>query len=128
MDPRDADLLDLTQRLLDAIAGGNWPVYESLTSRDMTCFEPEACGQLVHGQGFHRYYFAQRERGAIQTTMVQPHIRWLGADAAVVSYVRLIQHDGGTTPFEETRVWQRVGSDWKNVHFHRSRPADAPGS
>ena len=49
----------------------------------------------------------------------------LGADAAVVSYIRLVQKIDGnghplTTSTEETRVWHRVGGKWKNVHFHRS--------
>ena len=46
-------------------------------------------------------------------------------DAAVVSYVRLVQHlDGSgsavTSRYEETRVWQKIGGAWKHVHFHRS--------
>jgi calcium/calmodulin-dependent protein kinase (CaM kinase) II len=49
----------------------------------------------------------------------------LGPDAAVVSYIRLQQKlDGNGRPLtistEETRVWQKVGGKWKNVHFHRS--------
>lgn len=50
----------------------------------------------------------------------------LGPDAAVVSYVRLqqkIDSSSGrplTISTEETRVWQKVGGRWKNVHMHRS--------
>ena len=53
-----------------------------------------------------------------------PQVRFLGADAGVVSYVWLTQtidSDGKlrTTTFEETRVWQRENGEWRRVHFHR---------
>jgi hypothetical protein len=46
-------------------------------------------------------------------------------DVAIVAYLRLNQRTGGdglpiTTGFEETRVWQLHGQQWKMVHFHRS--------
>ena len=46
-------------------------------------------------------------------------------DVAVVCYIRLVQRldDAGkpvTSRGEETRVWQRKGSEWRHVHFHRS--------
>jgi len=52
-------------------------------------------------------------------------VRLLGNEAAIVSYVRLIQTvDGDGVPnvqrYEETRVWQRQDGEWKHVHFHRS--------
>jgi calcium/calmodulin-dependent protein kinase (CaM kinase) II len=52
----------------------------------------------------------------------------LGDDAAVISYVRLVQKlDAHGVPVtvttEETRVWQRKDGRWKHVHFHRSVPA-----
>jgi calcium/calmodulin-dependent protein kinase (CaM kinase) II len=53
----------------------------------------------------------------------------LGPDAAVVSYVRLQQKVDSasgrplTLASEETRVWQRLGGAWRNVHFHRSAPS-----
>jgi ketosteroid isomerase-like protein len=49
----------------------------------------------------------------------------LGPDAAIVCYIRLTQklNAGGrpvTVATEETRIWQRTGAGWVNVHFHRS--------
>jgi calcium/calmodulin-dependent protein kinase (CaM kinase) II len=57
--------------------------------------------------------------------MSSPHVRLLGADAAVVSYIRLNQKlnaagEPVTAHVEETRVWQKIGGSWKHVHFHRS--------
>lgn len=60
--------------------------------------------------------------------MASPHVRQMGADAAVLSYIRLNQklNSAGepvTVAVEETRVWQRIGGAWKHVHFHRSMPS-----
>lgn len=124
-EPAEQELINLTQRLLDSIAKADWKTYSELCDPSITCFEPEALGNLVAGMDFHRYYF---DLGAgntpRNTTLAAPHVRLLG-DAAVVSYVRLTQrlNEAGapiTTAFEETRVWQKQKSGWKHVHFHRS--------
>src|SRR3954468_11550853 len=120
-----AELLTLTQQLLDAIAAGDWPTYERLCAPALTAFEPEACGQLVLGMAFHQFYFNLPDRGQRrQTTMAAPRVRLLG-DVAVVTYVRVDQTAGPdavpqSTAFTETRVWQRQDGRWRHVHFHRS--------
>ena len=120
------ELLDLTERLLASIAARDWATYQSLCDASLTAFEPEARGQLVEGLAFHKYYF---ELGGSKTpsnaTICSPHVRMLGEDAAVVSYVRLTQHVDAsgaaqTAKCEETRVWQRQNGRWQHVHFHRS--------
>ncbi len=127
-DPIAEELLRLNQRLLDAIADADWNTYAELCDPSLSCFEPEAAGQLVEGLAFHQFYFDLGARhGAHHTTMCSPHVRLLG-DVAIVSYVRLnqrVQQDGTpvTRAFEETRVWQRQGGTWRHVHFHRSVPA-----
>jgi ketosteroid isomerase-like protein len=119
------ELLQLNQRLLDAIAQGDWAAYESLCDAGLTAFEPEGRGQPVEGLEFHRFYFRLGgARGPNATTMCQPRVRVMG-DVAVVTYARLNQRIGpdgqpSVSCFEETRVWQRQGGAWKHVHFHRS--------
>jgi calcium/calmodulin-dependent protein kinase (CaM kinase) II len=119
------ELLRLNQRLLESIANADWATYQELCDPSLTAFEPEALGQLVEGLEFHRFYFnlgsATRSH---YTLMCAPHIRLLG-DVAIIAYVRLNQRVGtdglpATAGFEETRVWQRQGQQWKHVHFHRS--------
>lgn len=76
-------------------------------------------------------------------TMVRPHVQWIGTGAAaaeeppigaVISYVKLTQHwssaeggGGGGAPVtvqqSETRVWEKRGGGWVNIHFHKSPPA-----
>ena len=122
-------LLQLSRQLLDAISAADWKTYEELCLPDLTCFEPEARGHLVDGMDFHRFYFEQGGHlGTHQSTIVSPHVRLLGQDAAVVSYVRLVQRCDPTGTLvtdecEETRVWARVDGMWKHVHFHRSKNA-----
>ena len=124
-DPAEEELLRLNQRLLDSITAGDWATYEELCDPSLTAFEPEAPGQLVEGLAFHRFYFdLGAASGPHQTTMCAPRVRPLG-DAAVVSYVRLIQRlgPGGapvTVATAETRVWERRDGRWRHVHFHRS--------
>ncbi|MBY0231371.1 MAG: DUF4440 domain-containing protein [Gemmataceae bacterium] len=123
-DARD-ELLALTQRLLDAIAQGDWKTYAELCDESLTCFEPEAPGQLVRGLAFHRFYFdLGGVRGRHQTTMCASDVRLMG-DIAIVAYTRLVQKvgtDGApvTVASAETRVWQRKEGGWKHLHFHRS--------
>lgn len=123
----EAELLASNQRLLEAIVAGDWATYASLCDPSLSCFEPEARGQLVVGLDFHRFYFELPSAGASprRVTMSQPHVRWLGSEAAVISYVRLTQSldaqgQPQTTRTEETRIWQRRDGQWKHVHFHRS--------
>ena len=122
------EIIALNQKLLDSIVSADWKTYESLCDNSITCFEAEARGQLVVGMPFHKYYFdlpADKPAAKKLVTMASPHVRMLGNDAAVLSYVRLTQSlDAAGAPqtskFEETRVWQKIGGAWKHVHFHRS--------
>ena len=125
MSSAEAELLSLTTRLLDAIADGDWSTYAELCDPTLTCFEPEARGHLVHGMAFHKFYFDLGSRIPGHTTIVSPHVRFLGPEVAVVSYVRLVQHlDSADQPqtqrFEETRIWHHRDGRWRHVHFHRS--------
>ena len=124
----EGQLLDLNKKLLAAIVSGDWKTYESLCDPSITCFEPEARGQLAVGMPFHKYYFdlpGTPQKPAKNVTMSQPHVRLMGDSAAVICYVRLTQTlDANGSPqtsrMEETRVWQKIGGAWKHVHFHRS--------
>ncbi len=121
------ELLRLNQRLLQSIVKADWATYQELCDPSLTAFEPEGRGQLVEGLDFHRFYFELgMAEGSSATTMCSPRVRLMG-DVALVTYVRLNQklsQEGRpvSTSFEETRVWQRQGGQWKHVHFHRSAP------
>ena len=120
------ELIELTEKLLASIASADWDTYEQLCDPSITAFEPESCGHLVEGMPFHRFYFDLGASNAPrQTSLLSPHVRMMGANAAVVCYTRLVQtlHEDGSPvslTFEETRVWERQNGEWKHVHFHRS--------
>lgn len=122
----EAQLVEITRQLLTAIAEKDWKKYAELCDPSLSCFEPEARGQLVEGMEFHKFYFDLDGAPENQnTTLASPHVRMLGPEAAVVSYVRLVQKQGSdgkpvTIAMNETRVWQRLTGKWKHVHFHRS--------
>lgn len=126
MSSSDQELIDVNQKLLDAIVGGDWETYRQLCHESLTCFEPETRGQVVVGLPFHKFYFDLGGPSSRRlVTMASPHVRWLGPDAAVLSYVRLTQYlDANGAPqtsrVEETRVWQKIDGRWQHVHFHRS--------
>ena len=121
------ELLTLSRTLLTAIDTGDWKTYASLCDESITCFEPEALGQVVAGLAFHKFYFdlpATPTKPARQSTIASPHVRVLGS-GAVISYVRVVQKlDGNGSPVSvaamETRVWEKQDAGWKHVHFHRS--------
>ena len=95
---QNEEILQLNQRLLDAIATADWTTYEALCDPELTAFEPEARGQRVC---------------------------MLGDDAALVTCIRLVQAQTEqgpvTTRNEETRIWQRRDGHWRHTHFHRSQ-------
>ncbi|KAK6013353.1 Calcium/calmodulin dependent protein kinase II Association [Ostertagia ostertagi] len=72
----------------------------------MTCFEPEALGNLIEGVEFHRFYFDYGEislnnlehlgnnnprKGQLHTTMLNPNVHVMGEEGACIAYVRLTQ-------------------------------------
>jgi hypothetical protein len=128
-DPFTQELLDVSRTLLEAIVARDWETYRTLCDPTLTAFEPEARGELVEGLPFHEFYFTRLPAAPSgQVTMCAPHVRRLSADAAVVSYVRLVQSLDAvgaprTSRSEETRVWVRRDGAWRHVHFHRSAGA-----
>lgn len=126
--PSDELIIESNQALLDAIASGDYAKYKRLVPEDVTAFEPESCGALVSGLGFHKFNFDQHSEipGSIRRNimMSNPHVRKLGQGAAVVSYTRIDQIMEDGRPFSktwsETRVWEMRGNRLMNVHFHKS--------
>ena len=53
--PIEVKLLELTQRLLECIAGADWETYLELCDPTLSAFEPEGRGHLIEGLDFHQY-------------------------------------------------------------------------
>jgi calcium/calmodulin-dependent protein kinase (CaM kinase) II len=138
MSPKSPEqtLLDLSRQLLDAIVAADFEKYKELVDPSLTSFEPESIGTFQRGLGFHQFGFSLgpfTSGGTLyHIELTSPHVRMLGEDAAVVTYIRVdemkaVNAPATATSYEETRVWQRGGQDgWKLVHFHRSIPGRPP--
>lgn len=143
-------LLALNQMLLDSIANVDYETYDRLCDDEISCLEPESKHNLVVGKAFHEYYFnvfgdagSGGESNSMEedepptspktqtnVTMVQPHVQWIRgnhgeASGAVLTYVKLTQQtkegkDPVTIQQSETRVWEKKGEKWVNIHFHKS--------
>jgi ketosteroid isomerase-like protein len=122
----EQELLELSRELLSSIDEGNWETYSTFCDPTISAFEPEGVGNLIEGLPFHEFYFnRETDTGRHQSSISSPQVRMLGDDVALVTYVRLVQHEDRrgrlkTTACEETRVWQLQEEGWKHVHFHRS--------
>ena len=120
-------VLNLTQKLLDAISNKDWDIYTLLTDEKLTCVEPETDNSICEGFEFHKNYFdlPRDENLVIKENILQPVTKLLN-DVAIITYKRVrqvinkreknVEHFNST----ETRVWRRVNESWKMVHFHRS--------
>ncbi|XP_066915664.1 calcium/calmodulin-dependent protein kinase type II subunit alpha-like isoform X2 [Clytia hemisphaerica] len=126
---KEQEIIKLTQRLIASITIGDFETYSKLVDFRLTCFEPHGKGNLVEGLDFHKYYFdnvLKPSNSPVNTTILSPHVILLSDESACISYIRLTQKiDHNNQPYtvqnEETRVWQRKGSNWLCVHFHISR-------
>jgi calcium/calmodulin-dependent protein kinase (CaM kinase) II len=130
--PRDREILALNQAMLESVVTGDWATYASFCSDDVTCFEAETNGVLAHGLRFHQFYFdlpteASNNPGAKvvpNVSMSGAHLRWISEEAVILSYTRLTQKLSNGEPITasccETRTWQKLDGNWKQVHVHRS--------
>ncbi|XP_059404555.1 calcium/calmodulin-dependent protein kinase type II subunit beta-like isoform X16 [Carassius carassius] len=134
MKARKQEIIKITEQLIEANNNGDFEAYAKICDPGLTCFEPEALGNLVEGMDFHRFYFENllsKNSKPIHTTILNPHVHLIGDEAACIAYIRLTQYvDVQGRPHssqsEETRVWHRRDSKWQNVHFHCSGAPAAP--
>ncbi|KJH46869.1 Calcium/calmodulin dependent protein kinase II Association [Dictyocaulus viviparus] len=130
------EIVRVTQQLLDAISCRDFDVYTKLCDPAMTCFEPEALGNLIEGVEFHRFYFDygnnNPRKSQVHTTMLNPTVHVMGEEGACIAYVRLTQFmdrsdhinslsdfrngEARTRQTQESRVWQKKAGRWLCVH------------
>ncbi|KAL1518254.1 hypothetical protein ABEB36_001902 [Hypothenemus hampei] len=125
---RRQEIIKMTEQVIDAINVGDYDTYTKICDNNLTCFEPEAMGNLVEGLDFHKFYFDNvlgKNYKAVNSTMLNPHVHLLGEEAACIAYILLTQYidkngQAHSQKYEESRVWEKRDNKWKNVHFHRS--------
>ncbi|TNN13255.1 Calcium/calmodulin-dependent protein kinase type II delta chain isoform 1 [Schistosoma japonicum] len=130
VESKKQDIIRATEQLLAAAAAGDFELYLKFLDSQFTYFGPEACGNLLEGADFHKFYFEQiipkSVVRAIHTSILNPTVHLMGEDSACIAYTRLTQFLDKcgmphTQQTEETRVWvRRSDRGWQNVHVHRS--------
>ena len=107
-----SELLALSQKLLDAVATGDWQTYRVLVADDLTCFEPEARGQLVEGLAF---FACPKEAQRIGECIPEKGVRWT-LRARILSWLRRVakvlepKHFRVLLECFQQRLWFRVGA------------------
>ncbi|MHA2251238.1 MAG: DUF4440 domain-containing protein [Candidatus Kariarchaeaceae archaeon] len=124
MDSETQELHDSLIKLLHSIKSSDWESYVTLTSEELTCFEPETHGHPVDGLPFHKFFFDNpSSKSPYHIELVKPIFRIYG-DVAYTTYTLLTSRmDAGkanVSRANETRIFQKIEGNWKMVHFHRS--------
>lgn len=124
--PECAEIQHITQQLLDYEVKRDWSNYSKLCHPSITGFEPCGHGHMVKGLEFQRFYFEAPNTVPHKTLIMDPQVTMLGADSAVIAYVRICQK---TDPANnamysihsnESRIWRRFDGSWLNIHYHKS--------
>jgi hypothetical protein len=128
----ERELLAVTQRLLDAIHAGDVETYASLCVADLSCYETDVAPYRIDNLEFHTDLIramggrADQYANLVRCDMLTPRVQHFG-NCGVVTYTRLMTWMRGERPewtaFNESRVFVRLDSVWKMVHFHRSHAA-----
>nr|CDJ97008.1 Serine threonine protein kinase-related and Calcium calmodulin dependent protein kinase II domain containing protein [Haemonchus contortus] len=115
------EIVRVTQQLLDAISCKDFDIYTKLCDPAMTCFEPEALGNLIEGVEFHRFYFDygnnNPRKGQLHTTMLNPNVHVMGEEGACIAYVRLTQFMDRNGEARTRQTQESRRSAW-NLEFY----------
>ena len=105
-------IVNLTQKLLDAIADLDWETYLSLVDEKLTCIESETGNSIVEGLEYHKTFFLmpKDEKFLRKENILQPITKLVG-DCAIITFKRvtqvinLVDKTSTTIISAETRVW-----------------------
>lgn len=124
MNEKEQEIYDLLLKMLHAIKQGDADTYTRLTSKELTCIEPETGGHIVDGLPFHLFLVERTSNDQeYHIEVVNPKIK-VYDDTAYTSYTLIVTRwDEGEPVFNqfyETRIFHKEHGLWKMVHFHRS--------
>ena len=120
----EEELEQLLLELLHTIRQGDMDRYFDLSSKKLTCFEPETQGALVTGLPFHLFMLDHFKATApYHLELINPQYHIFEEIAyAVYSLIITSVRDGEPVirKVNETRIFKKFDDNWKMVHFHRS--------
>ena len=122
----EAEVLDITRRMLDAMYSGDPEVHRAHSAADMSSYEWYIAPQRIDGAEFHLKLIEAGGNGTLGFwEMLTPRVQVYG-DTAIVSYT-LLKTASGTegqaasfSTMNETRVFVKLGGVWQMVHLHKS--------
>ncbi|XP_003387715.1 PREDICTED: calcium/calmodulin-dependent protein kinase type II alpha chain [Amphimedon queenslandica] len=120
------EVMKAQQALLMAIRCRDYEAYQKLCDSQVLSFLSTGGCRLLTGVEHHNFFFANvPPYPAENITMIEPHVQFLGDNAAYICYVRLSQHvdktgRAGSSECKETCIWEKKEGQWKCVHIHTS--------
>jgi len=121
----EAELLAITEQMLNAMYTGNSDVHRKHCMPDMSSYEWYIAPFRIDGADFHyRLIEAGGNAPVTHLDMLTPRVQVYG-DTGIVNYTLLktVVGDGGETTFStinETRVFVKESGTWKMAHLHKS--------
>ncbi len=124
MDEEQKELYDTLVKLLHAIRVGDVEYYNTHTTEDMTCFEPESHGLQVRGRQFHEFFMSRISGDSeYNFEIVDPTIKVYGDTGYTAYNLALQRYENGAFKLSrasETRIFRKIDGRWVMVHFHRN--------
>ena len=122
----EAEVLEITRRMLDAMYSGNPEVHRTHSAADMSSYEWYIAPQRIDGAEFHLKLIEAGGNGTLGFwEMLTPRVQVYG-DTAIVNYT-LLKTASGTegqaasfSTMNETRVFVMLAGVWQMVHLHKS--------
>ena len=125
MDQTEAEILAITEQMLQAMYTSDPAVHRKHCAEDMTSFEWYIAPYRIDGAEFHLRLIESGGNGtSARLDMLTPRVQVYG-DTAIICYTLLktAQAEGEAPAFStinETRVFVKIEGTWKMVHLHKS--------
>lgn len=127
MEQVEAEILEITEQMLQAMYTADPEVHRKHCAADMTSFEWYIAPYRIDGAEFHLRLIEAGGNGTpAHLDMLTPRVQVYG-DTAIICYTLLKTE---TAPAEEiapefstineTRVFVKIEGTWKMVHLHKS--------
>ncbi len=125
MHDSEAEVLEITRQMLDAMYTADPEVHRRHCAEDMSSFEWYIAPYRIDGVDFHlRLIEAGGNGTTAQWDMLTPRVQLYG-DTAIVNYTLLKTEAAAGqaarfSTINETRVFVKLEGVWKMVHLHKS--------
>ena len=132
MTETEAEVLDLTRRLIESVYRRDLDFYRAHATEDMSAYEWFIAPARIDGLDFHLHLMGAGGMVGVheesRVDLLDPRVQLCGAarDVAVVTFTLLVTYPAAGTGIptfytdNQTRVLVCEDGAWKMIHFHRS--------